>query len=218
MTDLPDRRFWPVIHTQNTEQAARNVTIATNAGAHGVFLINMDITVQALVDVVHELRDADVLHIALGVNLLGLGNDDAMRMAEALDAQAYWTDHTEGRGRTDTGNEPEWFGGTAHKGNVHVGNLLLAMTARNAAARMSVPTTTGDNTGIAADPERVRLCRTGLTADQRLGLASGLTPDNVDQYLPYVTDYLAATGISDSFYELNADLTEALADKILTAP
>jgi predicted TIM-barrel enzyme len=217
MIDLPERRFWPVIHTQNTEQAARNIKIASDAGAHGVFLINMDITIEALINIVQELRDADVLHIDLGLNLLGLSNDDAMMTAQSLDAAAYWTDHTEGRGRTDTGLSPEWFGGTAHKGNVHVGNLLLAMTARQAATRMSVPTTTGEGTGIAADPERVRLCRTGMTSDQRLGLASGLTPGNVDQYLPYVTDYLAATGISDSFYELNADLTDELADKIASA-
>ncbi|MCD8309993.1 MAG: hypothetical protein LUB83_02070 [Prevotellaceae bacterium] len=38
-----------------------------------------------------------------------------------------------------------------------------------------------------------------------LAIASGITPQNVTDYLPYVDYYLVATGISDSFTEINPD-------------
>jgi predicted TIM-barrel enzyme len=210
------RRFWPVIHTVSYEQAVRNMAVAEAAGAHGVFLINMEVRPADLVAIVERLPAFD---LAVGVNLLGLGNRAAAHVAEDIGAVAYWTDSADPSQHRGTG-DIEWFGGTAHKGNRYVPTADLPLTFTEAATRMQVPTITGPGTGQEADVERVRLARRGLPGAHpaqrahRLGLASGLTPDNVTRYLPYVTDYLAATGISSSFHGLDPVLTGRLADQI----
>jgi len=48
----------------------------------------------------------------------------------------------------------------------------------------------------------------------RLAIASGITTENVESYLPWVSDFLVASGISSSFTELDPDLTRELAEKI----
>lgn len=44
----------------------------------------------------------------------------------------------------------------------------------------------------------------------RLGVASGITNENIKQYLPYIDLYLVATGISINYHELDAGKVRAL--------
>lgn len=53
-------------------------------------------------------------------------------------------------------------------------------------------------TGQAADIDKVCAMREGL-GDGALALASGVTPENVRAYLPYVDAFLVGTGIEASF-------------------
>ena len=211
---LPSRRFWPVIHTESYDQAARNVNRAADAGAHGVFLINMSISVQALSHIIVRLPRAD---IAIGANWLGLSNVEAQEFSVDHGLAAFWTDSTNSKLESVSyGNSRayglDWFGGVAHKGNQWVYDADLSSAAAVAAEMMEVPTMTGSGTGVAADPARTDLFRSGLPDGHRLGLASGITPDNAEAYLPFVTDYLAATGIQSSFTELDPLLMGRLAE------
>ena len=45
-----------------------------------------------------------------------------------------------------------------------------------------------------------------------LGIASGITPDNVRAYTPYVTWFLVASGISVDFHNLSPELVKSLND------
>ena len=56
--------------------------------------------------------------------------------------------------------------------------------------------------------------QTGPSFRRYDSLASGVTPDNVGDYLPYVDAYLVATGIEEEFGVLDPARTKALADKV----
>jgi predicted TIM-barrel enzyme len=50
--------------------------------------------------------------------------------------------------------------------------------------------------------------------DTPLAVASGITPENVDQFLPYVDCFMVSTGISKSFHDLDPVKTHQLATLI----
>lgn len=49
-----------------------------------------------------------------------------------------------------------------------------------------------------------------LDGDASPGVANGITPDNVDQALPWVDVFLVATGIRQTFTELDPARVQAL--------
>eukprot|EP01063_Lacrimia_lanifica_P006271 TRINITY_DN1378_c0_g1_i1.p1 TRINITY_DN1378_c0_g1~~TRINITY_DN1378_c0_g1_i1.p1 ORF type:complete len:577 (+),score=194.08 TRINITY_DN1378_c0_g1_i1:88-1818(+) len=69
---------------------------------------------------------------------------------------------------------------------------------------VDVVMTSGVATGAAADLAKMAVMRRGVGPFKPLGLASGVTPENVAAYLPYVDLILVATGVSDGFHELDA--------------
>lgn len=104
----------------------------------------------------------------------------------------------------------EFFGGFAFKYQKPV--IRLAEGAKLASDVMDVVTTSGEGTGIAADVEKMKIIRENVT--KRVGIASGITPENVRDYLPYVDDFLVATGISWDEYNFDADKIARLLDTI----
>jgi phosphoribosylanthranilate isomerase len=68
--------------------------------------------------------------------------------------------------------------------------------------------TSGPGTGVPADIAKVRALRAGTTAP--IALASGITPENVRDYLPYVDAYLVGTGIETRFGVLDPRKIDAL--------
>ena len=115
--------------------------------------------------------------------------------------------------RSDTGWQGLYFGGTAFKTQRDIPINQVPVVAKRAAAFVDVVTTSGRGTGIAADAERVRIMRAAIP-DAAMGLASGVTPENVRNYLPYVDAYLVASGIEKSFGVLDPERTKALAENI----
>lgn len=71
--------------------------------------------------------------------------------------------------------------------------------------------TSGQGTGQAADIDKIRVMKQAL-GDFPLAIASGVTPDNIEDYLPHSDCYLVATGISRSFTQLD----ETLLDRLIT--
>ena len=67
------------------------------------------------------------------------------------------------------------------------------LSAQIATHFMDVVCTSGVKTGSAADIEKIRTFRSGC-GDKVLALASGVTPENVTDYIPYVDCILVATG------------------------
>ena len=214
----------PVIHVRDAAQAGRNVAIAIEAGAQGVFLINHDFAHEELVPILGEVR-ARFPSLWLGVNFLAATGRDAFPVLGRLEAQgveidACWADdaridervpadgQTEARevaaAREASGWTGLYFGGTAFKKQRPVAPADHETAARTAAAWMDAVTTSGVATGRAADRAKIAAFRRGC-GDAPLALASGVTPDNAADYAADVDAMLVATGINRSgdFYEID---------------
>lgn len=227
--------FLAVIHVEGVAQMFENLAIARENGADGAFLINHH-------DPPGFLRRAYIsarqVHPDwwIGLNLLGLSADEAIRTVPA-DASGLWTDNA---GITAESEDPpqfanhawelrrnriDWgglyFGGVAFKYQQQIGDFAaLGLAARAAAPLMDVVTTSGDGTGIAPPLTKIVAMRQGI-GDAPLAIASGITPENVGEYLGLVDErlglvdcFLVATGVSRHFTELDPERVRALADKI----
>eukprot|EP01083_Nonionella_stella_P035594 97108_1 len=73
--------------------------------------------------------------------------------------------------------------------------------------------TTGKGTGKAADVEKIKAFKDGCdTNGSKLSIASGVTPQNVHNYLPFVDAILVATGISQDFHNFSEVKMKAMRD------
>ena len=210
---------FPVIHVRSSDQALRNVGIAKDAGADGVFLINHATSVDTLLQV-HASVTGHFPGFWVGVNCLGLQPAAVFsRVTPAV--SGVWVDNAaidelgdeqfEADAIQDDRRESGWtglyFGGVAFKYQRRVNNLSAA--ARLARDYMDVVTTSGPGTGQAAHVKKIRIMKKALGRFP-LGIASGITPDNVADYLPHSDCYLVATGISRTFEELDPVLVRRL--------
>lgn len=214
---FPQRAFLPVIHVESESQALRNARTAREGGADGIFLINHGVPYHQLLEAYRACR-AEHPTWWIGLNALDLPSDQAFARAP-VGADGIWTDAA---GADDRTHAAKWllrrhgwkglhFGGVAFKGQPDLGDL--ASEARAAIFRMDVLTTSGPATGQAAPPEKLRALR-AAAGGTPIAVASGVTPENVGDSLPYVDAFLVATGISLSHTELDPARVRRLADRI----
>lgn len=219
--------FQPVIHVESDAQARTQTEVARNAGADGVWLINHSLPYGLLAENILPAVRNDHPDFWIGVNFLDLASPEAMAWVckHGNLANGLWTDRS---GVTDLGvddhakvtwqtkQDSKWpglyFGGVAFKYQALVVDWEKA--TKNAAPYMDVVTTSGPGTGEAASIDKIRWM--SLEAP-KLAIASGITPENVHEYLPHVHYFLVATGISKSFTKLDPERTKLLADKIHAA-
>ena len=108
-----------------------------------------------------------------------------------------------------------YFGGVAFKYQRPVDDL--AQAAMIAADYMDVVTTSGPGTGHAASLEKISCLKQAL-GDQPLAIASGITPENVGDYLDRADCFLVATGVSKLWEELDSDGLTALVQNVRRLP
>lgn len=104
-----------------------------------------------------------------------------------------------------------YFGGVAFKYQRPVADLCTA--AKTACRFMDVVTTSGPGTGKAAHVDKIRTMKNAI-GEFPLAIASGITPGNVEEYLPCSDCYLVATGIGKSFEELDPTLVAQLVSAV----
>jgi len=224
------RVLLPVVHCVEIGQAQTAVAIAMEQGADGVFLINQGgVSASRVVDLAEAAVRCGVPFV--GVNLLGRCLGDALDdIAGRGVVHALWTDNGGvyvNRGHvvddqavafTDARKKSGWgglhFGGVAFKYQDLValgaaGDVALA--AKDAG--IEVVTTSGPGTGEPPTVEKVSTMRAAI-GDHALAVASGITPENVGSFLPYVDAFLVATGIEESFGVFDSGKVRALADQI----
>ena len=197
--------------------------IAKEAGADGVFLINHSMSWEQLLCIcccVYARFD----DLWTGVNCLSLCPEAVFREVP-FSANGVWTDNagidemseqqTEAErivaARKKSGWEGLYFGGVAFKYQRSVDDLARA--ALVASEYMDVVTTSGPGTGSAASVEKIRTMKEAL-GDYPLAIASGITPENVGDYLDCADCFLVATGISRSFEELCPTRTRELVERV----
>ena len=214
----------PVVHPIGRQEALAAVRIAHDLGVPGVFLIDQGMHERDLLALVREVRDL-YPSLWIGVNLLSRSPADAL--AKALDAcgsiDGIWSDDAgiDEHGSTHPRAEAfdfvrgvaSWrglyFGGVAFKYQREIAPEDLGRAAERAAPHMDVLCTSGPGTGHAADIQKVRALGLGL-GDHAMALASGVTPDNVCSYLPYVQAFLVGTGIEERLGVFDPMKIEAL--------
>lgn len=213
----------PVVHVESLDQAQRNAQIAREAGANGVFLINHEMPDEELLDIHTAVADKQA-DWWVGVNCLGLSPArvfgavsakvagvwvDQARIEETQEQQPY-ADHVLAV-RDSRVPGCLYFGGVAFKYQRPVEDLETA--CRIAARYIDVVTTSGPGTGYAADVEKIRRMKLAL-GNTPLAIASGITPENVNTYLPFADCFLVATGISHNFTELDPARVRALVQQV----
>lgn len=216
-------KFFPVIHCQNAEQTYRNLNVAQEAGADGVFLINHKIPHVFLTLLAHQAVDK-FPELPIGVNYLdldpvsalavipegvtGLWSDDPkiIENAYAQEAAQIFLDYRKARGCPVS-----FYGSVAFKYQPQP-KSLWDMT-KLASEYMEVVTTSGSATGSPPDFEKIMMMKHAL-GSKPLAIASGIDAKNVRDYLPYVNDFLVATSISSDFFNLDLAKAKELAEVI----
>ncbi|MBI2096590.1 MAG: adenine phosphoribosyltransferase [Candidatus Sungbacteria bacterium] len=218
-----------VVHVADANQALSQVNIARRAGADGAFLINHDeekVPALALSRIYQSIRKVHP-DWWLGLNFLDLNYFQAFaRVPE--NASGLWTDDAgldESLSDTAANTRVAWkfrqngkrnwpglyFGGVAFKYQREVTDYMAMVRA--AKPYMDVVTTSGPATGEPPAVEKIRAMHEAL-GDHPLAIASGITPENVGQYLGLTDCFLVATGVSKDFHELDEKKVKVLAAKI----
>lgn len=226
---MPD--LLPVIHYHSDSVALDNAEMVVAAGCRGLWLINMSGPSMHLHHAAEMMRTRWP-GLWLGVNRLDMEADEAIALDSRLGLfDAVWADNpglhsTDGDSAlTERVNEHFAQARMANPAFRFYGSVAFKTQrpepepwemARQAALWGWVAVTSGKATGVAPDIESVRQASAGAHAAPggRLALASGISPTNVWQYLPYADDFLVATGISASFHRLDRVLLETLARTI----
>jgi uncharacterized protein len=217
----------PVIHPISRADALRAVSVAHAAGVPGVFLIDQGMSerdVLALARMGHETYPS----LWIGLNLLSrtAGKTLTTTYNRGWRVDGIWSDwagideqrvmgssHPEAEAFLNVRRTASWdglyFGGVAFKYQREVAQSDLSAVAEMSIPYMDVLCTSGPGTGRPADVEKVKALRAGL-GDHAMALASGVTPENVGNYLPYVQAFLVGTGIEERLGVLDPAKIEAL--------
>ena len=212
----------PVIHVLDVGQAKHNLATVVRCGAPGAFLINHDFEISPFLPIIEECRRA-YPDLWLGVNFLGVSGAKAFPILSDLGEKgvvvdAYWADDAQIDERRKEQTEADsieairescgwrgmYFGGTAFKKQRPVEPSNYHEAASLATGYMDAVTTSGIATGQSAEIEKVRIFREGVK-NHALAIASGITPENVGDYMDVADAFLVATGINypGDFYNLD---------------
>jgi len=205
-----DHVFLAVIHvTSNEHQTLHDAEIAYECGADGILLINhIHMPSFNLVHMYEVVRKRNPLYW-IGVNFLGMNPFTAVQTLPD-DADGLWTDNAEipcnggeaksaertiSAFREKFGDDALYFGGVAFKGQ-HQPKDLVRATSR-ARHLMDVVTTSGTATGASPPVKKIEEMSQELNGHP-LGIASGMTAGNVQNYKPYAHYFLVNTSISNT--------------------
>jgi len=203
-------KTYPVIHFLNEKIALEQVSLAKRCGADGVFLISHRGNDDELGWVALEARKIH-LDYPIGINLLTRKPQVAAWVAMENGLDMVWADDmgVDSNGVSETGKSMaefavqhpmiKLFASVAFKYQANEPHPALA--ARNALDAGFIPTTSGSGTGSAPDLEKI--ISMSKETSGCLAVASGMTPDNIDKYAPYLSYALVATGISVDEHHLD---------------
>ncbi len=220
------KKLYCVIHVLDLKTTEDNLKIAVDSGAHGVFLINMDYDNKSLTPHVELCLKSTDKSFFIGVNRLDLQLGICKHILEEK-VNGIWVDNpglysygeefpceeitNSVHGRKVLDPEFKFFGSVAFK--TQKLEPQPAIVAVEAKKRNWIVTTSGPGTGIAPETDKIRIMKEAI-GEHPLAVASGITPYNVDEFIPYVDYFIVATGISKDFYNFDPSKVKSLADKI----
>lgn len=211
-------KIYPVIHYLDRQTAIAEAQKAISAGADGIFLIS------------HKGDDPELLAVAcaiqikfpalpVGVNFLSWRAVDSASTAREFGLPMVWGDDVgvDSKGLSDTGVRVraqkvaadqafDVFASVAFKYRPHEPDPQAA--AKCALQAGFIPTTSGSGTGSA--PELDKIVSMSQATGGVLAVASGMTPENVRDYAPYLSHILVATGVALDDHRMDVDKLKAL--------
>ena len=217
------KKLFPVIHHKDDQTTFENAKIAFNEGCAGIFLIEMsgkdDYVVWPALEIKAKYPDWFVARNCLTTDpveaiihdydsgLDGLWIDNPGLYSDKQDLLV-----------AKINEELKFCPGFVFYGSVAFKTHQYEDPDPGLAAHLAAdmgwfPTTSGTATGVAADLAKIRNILACLHR-RLLAIASGITVDNIHQYLPMVDHFLVATGISKSFYEFDPKLVHQMFQKI----
>jgi len=208
-------KIYPVIHVECESQTLRNARLIVEAGCEGFFLINGGRNLSLIYKAVRQMYPNKFI----GVNILG---EPLNRLASAVIAyrgiSGVWTDQFPdpesefSRVRNRLEDKPKWFASVCFKTQNEVPFDKIREHVERANPVPDVLVTSGPGTGRAADPRRVEEIK--KWAIKPIGLASGVSPENVKSYKGLVDYVLVATGISKSWTEIDPEKLDCLMENV----
>jgi uncharacterized protein len=183
----------PVIHMINLEQVFANVETCVKNGIKKVFLINHVVSAQDVLSAAKDVK-SEYPELWVGVNLLGVPTSNAICLPDKV-VDGLWCDGTltieDITNRRFTGM---LFGGLAFKYQRQPSDLEEA--CKNATLTTDVATTSGPGTGKAATITKIETIR-GYLGSHPMAIASGVSADNIENYMHLVDYLLVASSITD---------------------
>ena len=214
-------RILPVVHHLNIALSHEQIDLAFEVGADGVFVISHDGDDTELMDVIIEQKKAHPERY-IGVNFLSMHYPvRAYNVAATTGADAVWLDNA---GVDSTSIELGQYVAEAKRaraGNQHIFASVAfkyqapepdpVKAAVNALSLGFIPTTSGPGTGQA--PEVQKIIDMSAATNGILGIASGMTPENVELYAPHLSHILVATGVSQDMHHFDYEKLMVLVAK-----
>jgi len=224
-----EKVFLVVIHAFNEMQVNENLAIAKENGADGVFLINHGVLgCKELLNIFSSVRQKKQYcpgEFWMGLNFLGLSAIEALEFISAREnfVDGLWSDNAGlkmnsqlptdqlikfDRIRKSSAWKGLFFGSIAFKGQEyyekHTEATHLVMPY------VDVVTTSGPSTGYPPPVVKIKEMKEVL-GNKPLAIASGISSENVDLFLPYTKYFLVATSISSGFNNLDSAQVKRLA-------
>ncbi len=194
---------YPVIHYLNDQLTIEQADLAKQCGADGIFLISHNNNNEQLAPLGTLIKNKYPT-FKVGLNLLGDNIINTANIALQYGLDMIWGDYcgVSSNGLNANGLElKEWkqnnkniniFASVAFKYQQVEHNPSKA--ALEAQAAGFIPTTSGSGTGFAPTIDKIKIMST--TTGGLLAIASGMTCDNINEFKPFLSHILIATGIS----------------------
>lgn len=218
-----------VVHASTLEQTIENVRIAVDSNVHGIFLIGHSMPSIELARIVKKVR-SEFTEVWLGVNFLDLRPRQAFQTIGKLEQQWYridgmWTDNPEIHGNNPGYSNQEananaireigwqwlYFWWVAFKHQQEPEDLAVA--CRQGKKYLDVITTSWPATGRPAEREKIERIRK-LSDRHPIGLASGVTHENVHQFSELVDAFIVASSLNKErdFFNFDAAKVRDMSD------
>lgn len=213
-------KVYPVIHYKDDKTTLSEAELAKRCGADGIFLISHIGHNERLIDLGVKIKNT--MNIRVGLNFLG---DDVLSTANIVkenDLDMVWGDYC---GVSSSGFDGEgidlmqW-----HNENVHIDifasvafkyqrhDLNPPLAAEMALKGGFIPTTSGSGTGSAPSVDKIRSMSEAVNGV--LAVASGMTCENIEEFKPYLSHILVATGVSKDDYHFDEDKLTLFISKV----
>ncbi|NCQ52362.1 hypothetical protein GW796_10870 [archaeon] len=210
----------PVIHHLTNEISMTNASLCSQEGAYGVFLISMSGENNDLPMLAKAIK-GKFPKLKVGLNLLGETAIEALLISLDFNLDMTWSDNpivtssgitAEAMTIVDelSGKNHLFFNSVAFK--YQKNELYPGQAALFSKDCGFIPTTSGKATGESANLDKIKEMKLAIN-DYPLAIASGLSPENVEEYLPFVEYGLVSTRISDTFHEFNREKIRFIVSK-----